>query len=670
MKSLRNASIRTKLVLLAGAAVVFALILSSTGIIVSDIRMIRSATLEQLVVQARMMEFNSDGVLAFADENAAADLLASMSLQPAVEVACLLDPQGAVFAAYTKDDGAPLDIPEQLIEGAHVTEGGHIEIVTPVVEDDDNREVVGTLYIRANTDNIAAHAMSQIRYILLVSLGSLLIAVTMAAFLQSAISRPILRLSEAAQVITREENYSIRVSRESQDELGTLYRSFNQMLDALKSTHDEVALQAERLAKEVGVRKRAEADLLVAKDAAEASNRAKSEFLANMSHEIRTPLTGILGFTDVLLAGGDDGEIAKRIEYLTTIQASGKHLLTVINDILDLSKIESGRVEFEHEACKPDSLVEEVLRVLQVKADEKQLALSARWETQIPKLVFTDAPRVRQALINLIGNSIKFTAKGSVEVVGRLTQFEGRPQLEFDVIDTGIGIMEEQLSKIFDPFVQADSSVTRKFGGTGLGLAITRKIARGLGGDLTAVSEIGDGSTFTLRFDCGDISGIPLVSPESATKKTAVEVARPAAAKVSSEIKVLLVEDGDTNRKLIKLLLERAGARVTTAEDGAVGVDVAMRENFDVILMDMQMPVLDGYSASRRLRDSGSTVPIIALTAHTMTGDREKCLQAGCTDYLTKPINAEQMFASIERALQAQAELETVTEEDDRVRMS
>ena len=656
MKWIQNASIRTKLVLLAGAAVLFALIMSSTGIIVSDIRMIRSATIEQLEVQARMMEFNSDGVLAFADDRAAEDLLQSMSLQPAVEVACLLDPDGKVFAAYLKNDDQPLDIPAKLMEGAHVTAGGHIEIVTPVREDADNGELVGMLYIRANTDNIAAHTASQIRFIVLISLVSLLVAVTIAAFLQNAISRPILRLSEAAQVITREENYSIRVSREAQDELGTLYRSFNQMLDALKSTHDEVALQAERLAKEVGVRKRAEADLFIAKEAAEASNRAKSEFLANMSHEIRTPLTGILGFTDVLITGGDDGDMAKRIEYLSTIQASGKHLLTVINDILDLSKIESGRVEFEHEACKPDQLVLDVLRVLQVKADEKSLMLSAHWASEIPRLIYTDASRVRQALINLIGNSIKFTSQGSVEVVGRLMQFQGRPQLEFDVIDTGIGIADDQLAKIFEPFIQADSSVTRRFGGTGLGLAITRKIARGLGGDLTAVSETGEGSTFTLRFDTGDISGIPLITPAAADQPRAVEAARPAARKVSSEISVLLVEDGDTNRKLIKLLLERAGARVTTAVNGAVGVEIAMRESFDVILMDMQMPVMDGYSAARRLRDSGATLPIIALTAHTMTGDREKCLDAGCTDYLTKPINAELMFAAIERAMLTAAE--------------
>jgi CheY-like chemotaxis protein len=271
----------------------------------------------------------------------------------------------------------------------------------------------------------------------------------------------------------------------------------------------------------------------------------------------------------------------------------------------------------------------------------------------VPQLIYTDQSRVRQALINLIGNSIKFTAKGSVEVVGRFVEYQGRPQIEYDVIDTGIGIMESQLEKIFDPFVQADNSVTRRFGGTGLGLAITRKIARGLGGDLTAVSDVGDGSTFTMRIDCGDVSGIPFIAPSADQQSRVANVARQAPQKVSSDINVLLVEDGDTNRKLIKLLLERAGAKVTTAEHGGIGVELAMKQSFDVILMDMQMPVMDGYTAARRLRDEGLTLPIIALTAHTMTGDREKCLDAGCTDYLTKPINAEQMFAAIERAMRS-----------------
>ena len=459
------------------------------------------------------MAFNSDGVLTFADEKAATDLLNSMSVHPAIEVACLLNAENQVFATYEKHPNSPFELPVHLPIGARLTRDGHVEVTTLVVQNGGDGEVVGKLFLRANTDNIAAHTAAQIRFIILVSLGSLLAAIAIAAFLQKAISRPILELTEAAQRITRDEDYCVRVTLDTKDELGTLYKSFNQMLDALKSTHDQVADQAQQLAQEVDVRTRAEAELLVAKDAAEASNRAKSEFLANMSHEIRTPLTGILGFTDLLLAGGDDGELVKRVEYLTTIQASGKHLLGVINDILDLSKIEAGRVEFDCEACRPDQIVQEVVRVLQVKADEKGLDLNVRWEDVIPETIHTDPSRVRQVLINLIGNSIKFTASGSVTVVGRFLKIGSRPRLQFDIIDTGIGIAPEQISNIFDPFVQADNSVTRRFGGTGLGLAITRKIARGLGGDLTATSVPGNGSTFTLTVDAGNVDGVPLISP-------------------------------------------------------------------------------------------------------------------------------------------------------------
>jgi signal transduction histidine kinase/CheY-like chemotaxis protein/HPt (histidine-containing phosphotransfer) domain-containing protein len=651
MKSLRNISIRTKLVLLAATAVFLALLTSSSVIVLKDIEMIRAATIGQLEVQAKMMEFNSDGVLAFADRAAAEDLLRSMSLQPAVDAACLLDVKNEVFASYKKNSGTTLDVPRSLVEGAHIADDGYIEIVMPVCNDENAEELLGTLYIRANTDNIVAHTADQIRYIALVSLGSLLIAVSITVFLQNAVSRPILRLTDAARVIEREEDYSIRVSLDSKDELGQLYQSFNRMLDSLKSSHDQVATQAELLRSEVGVRKQAEADLLVAKEAAEASNRAKSEFLANMSHEIRTPLTGILGFTDVLLAGGDDGDPTRRLEYLSTIQASGKHLLDLINDILDLSKIESGRLEFESEACHADRVVADVVRVLQVKANEKSLDLSVRWETQIPRIIYTDAARIRQALMNVVGNAVKFTSAGSVQIVGRFFPTGDRPQMEIDVIDTGIGIAPEKVAAIFDPFVQADSSVTRRFGGTGLGLAISRRLARGLGGDLTAESKLGHGSRFTLRFDVGNIGGVPLVAP------TAVSASRTAGGHASAtrdvlpSINVLLVEDGDTNRKLIKLLLERAGAHVATAENGEVGCRVALSRSFDVILMDMQMPVLDGYSATRRLRDWGQTVPIIALTANAMSADRQKCLDAGCTDYLTKPINTEQLFAVIRRAI-------------------
>jgi len=616
--------------------------------------MIRSLTTSQLELQARMMAFNSDGVLAFLDDQAAEDYLQSMSLQPSVEVACLLDTRNNIFARYTKQVDTKIRLPDDLSEGTRFTPDGHIEIVMRVREDNSEKEFVGTLFLRANTENVSAHLASQIQDISFIAFLSLLGAVGVTVLLQGAISKPILHLSEAAQNIMRSKDYSIRVHREARDELGALYHSFNKMLDSLKRSHDQVSEQADLLTKEAASRILAQKESVIAKEAAEESDRAKSDFLANMSHEIRTPLTGILGFADLLLDGGDEGEVANRIEYLTTIKASGMHLLNVINDILDLSKIESGKVDFENESCHPHLVVAEVVRVLQLKAADQGLKLTSRWENHIPGTIQSDTSRLRQLLINLVGNAIKFTESGFVEIVGRLVEWNGRPQLEIDVIDSGMGIEEEKLEKIFLPFVQADNSVTRKFGGTGLGLAISRQIARGLGGDLTAVSQLGVGSRFSVRFDTGDIQGVPLISRAEALEAQIDENELRSQPTELSPADILLVEDGETNRKLIRLLLERAGATVVTAENGEIGVALALRQKFDLILMDMQMPVLDGYSATGQLRDHGKTLPIIALTAHAMKGDREKCLDAGCTDYLTKPINAEKLLRAVSKGLTGQ----------------
>ncbi|TWT86483.1 Aerobic respiration control sensor protein ArcB [Pseudobythopirellula maris] len=651
MKFLQNTSIRNKLILLAGMTVCFALVVSSGGIIWKDVQMIRAAKIAQLEVQARIMEFNSDGVLAFSDDQAAEEYLRSLSLQPSVEVACLLDTEGEVFAAYTKDGSPVHTTPGELKEGTRRSPGGGVTIVIPVEEDSGER--VGTLYILANSDDITNHIQAQVWHIAIVATLSLLGAVIVAALLQGAISGPIVRLTEAARAITRNKDYSIRVMRDSNDELGALCESFNLMLDTIRKSHNQVASQAALLTKEVEERERAQADLEVAKDVAEASNRAKSEFLANMSHEIRTPLTGILGFTEIMLVGGDEGDTQTRNEYLSTIQSSGEHLLCLINDILDLSKIEAGQIEFDTEPCSPHKLIGEVTRVLNIKAQEKDIDLKVVWETPIPETIQTDVARLRQALINIIGNSVKFTSEGGVTVKPRLVEIDGVPQLRVDVIDTGIGIASNKLEAIFDPFVQADNSVTRRFGGTGLGLAISRKIARGLGGELSATSELGAGSTFTLRVETGDLAGVKMVA--DADKQTTDQELKADVASGDKlpPSKILLVEDGETNRRLIALLLTRAGAKVVTAENGALGVQAAMEQSFDVILMDMQMPVMDGYTAARRLREEGFTTPVIALTAHAMKGDREKCLDAGCDDFLTKPVNTQQLYAVVREQLMA-----------------
>ena len=380
--------------------------------------------------------------------------------------------------------------------------------------------------------------------------------------------------------------------------------------------------------------------------AAECANQAKSDFLANMSHEIRTPMNAILGFTDWLrrgLANDKDEEL----EYLATIHQSGNHLMELINDILDLSKIEAGKLEIERRQYSPYKIITDVATVLRVRSEGKGVELNLEFE-DLPELIETDDVRLRQVITNLVGNAIKFTSEGEVRIKAAMIESEeAKPQLEIQISDSGIGMTPAQLEKIFNPFVQADSSVTRKFGGTGLGLAISKRIVDALGGEIGVTSVEGQGSVFTFAIDCGDVSEVPRVSFDEFKKSLKENRKKKSSNIVLPPSNIMVVDDGKPNRRLIKLILEKAGCQVTEAENGQIAVDKASETTFDVILMDMQMPVLDGYLATARLRELGYTSPILALTANAMTGDQEKCYNAGCDGFLSKPVNIDQLIATI-----------------------
>ncbi|MBN1912536.1 MAG: response regulator [Pirellulales bacterium] len=329
-------------------------------------------------------------------------------------------------------------------------------------------------------------------------------------------------------------------------------------------------------------------------------------------------------------------------------------MLALINDILDLSKIEAGQMEFEWIRCRPHQLLAEVASVLRSKALEKGLMFECVSHGPVPETIRSDPARLRQLIFNLGTNAVKFTAQGSVRLAMRLDRKGPKPQLVLIVSDTGPGIPPDKLEAIFLPFVQADSSVTRKHGGTGLGLPISREIARGLGGDLIVESELGGGSTFTVTVDTGPLDGVQMIeqgTPEAVIRRKHVDGTPTATPTTLPPVEILVVEDGATNRKLISLFLERAGARVTTAENGQEAVDLVDQRKFDLILMDIQMPVMDGYTATARLRQQGLTLPIIALTAHAMKGDDQKCRDAGCSGYLPKPIDFDQLLRTVSAAL-------------------
>jgi signal transduction histidine kinase/ActR/RegA family two-component response regulator len=474
---------------------------------------------------------------------------------------------------------------------------------------------------------------------ILFALG-LLAATGLTHFFKRSITKPLKSLTDLAKEVSNSKNYSLRLTADSRDELGVLVNSFNKMMEEV-ALRDR-ALESNKANLELEVVQRT-AEYKRAKDEAIDANRAKSQFLANMSHEIRTPLNGILGMTEL---ASEIAESPEQREYLTIVQQSSLSLLAIINDILDFSKIEAGKLELTPVQFDLRRTVDRVLALMAVQAEAKGLTLEAEVLDCISADFVADEGRIRQVLVNLVGNAIKFTPSGG-KVVIRLHGVKVNSEFEkviFEVIDSGIGISAEKHQQIFEAFAQADGSISRKFGGSGLGLSICRMILELMGGKISVSSKLGEGAKFSFELP------LKIAPPKAlAAEPQSLEPAL-------SGVNVLLVEDNQVNQKIVQKLLGKRGVLVTTANNGAEAL-IAWREGtFDLILMDCQMPVMSGYDSTKSIRReelaAGKVrVPIIALTAQALSGDREECLAAGMDGYVSKPINSKKLFDEISRFL-------------------
>ncbi len=399
-------------------------------------------------------------------------------------------------------------------------------------------------------------------------------------------------------------------------------------------------------------------------EAVDTAARAKSEFLTNVSHEIRSPMTAVVGFAENLLDPGlADSD---RWEAIQAIRRNAEHLLGVVNDILDMSKIEANRLQIELIECSPCAILGDIAAMMRTRAKDKGLHFAIEYVGPMPTAIRTEPTRLRQILVNLVGNAIKFTESGGVRVVARcipdyrVTNGVAEGVLQLDVVDTGIGMTADQLSRLFQPFVQADASVARRFGGTGLGLVISRKLCEALNGSITVESEPGHGSTFRVILPAGSLEGVQMIEWPDELPVTSPLGTDWTPERLLANVRILLAEDGPDNQRLLSFVLRKAGAEVTLADNGQAAIKLALAaldrdEPFAVVLMDMQMPVLDGYTAVSLLRHKGYTGPIVALTAHAMSGDRERCLAIGCTEYLTKPVPREKLVQTVHRTVMASA---------------
>ena len=658
---LQNLSIKRKLTLITMLTSSLALILSSASFLIYDLVSFRHLLSQDLMTQAQIIGYNSAGAMAFKDEPAATATLSALTAKEDIISAVLYKPDGNIFAHYSRGTAAlPAYLPSHLQEQGYRFKGGYLEVFHDVTLNGDR---LGTLYLQSDLRQWSQRARRYANILIVFVLVSGLFAFFVSSKLQGFISRPILHLEDTMRMVSVNKSYGVRAVKTYGDEIGRLIDGFNTMLSeiqqrdtVLQSTNGELKTRTQELEEEIYHRKQTQEELLNAKHAAEEANRAKSTFLANMSHELRTPLNAIIGYSEMLEEETRDSGKVENVQDLKKIQSAGKHLLALINDVLDLSKIEAGKMGLHLETFEVSQVIEEMVTTLQPAATKNSNSIRVHLEENVGAMR-ADITKVRQILFNLLSNACKFTDHGTISLNVDQIKAEGKNWIQFQVGDTGIGISAKQKENLFQEFAQADASIARKYGGTGLGLAITHRFVQLMKGKISVESEAGQGAIFTVQLP----ANVVVEATEPAPTKEASKSSGTLPETKPDQDTILVIDDDPAVRDLMSRFLTKLDFHVVAASNGEEGFRLAKQIRPLLITLDVVMPECDGWTVLNRLKHDSdlAEIPVIMVT---VVDNEARGLDLGASNYLIKPVQRERLAVLVEKHRVARSS--TITEQD------